>query len=129
MESDMSSSTNPITSAGGTPRSSTSAPEQSTKEQRSAQQMWDKGAEVLDQTKQRATEAYDKAAETLSHTYDQAMTYSRDNPGKFTLLAFGAGVGVGVLLAGSGGRRRTRRYAEPVVNALYDIALEFFRYR
>jgi hypothetical protein len=91
--------------------------------------MWDKGAEVLDQTKQRATEAYDKAAETLSHTYDQAMTYSRDNPGKFTLLAFGAGVGVGVLLAGSGGRRRTRRYAEPVVNALYDIALEFFRYR
>jgi ElaB/YqjD/DUF883 family membrane-anchored ribosome-binding protein len=127
MESDM-SNTNRIVAGRYDPSSPTTSAEHP-KEQRSAQQLWDKGAEVLDQTKQRATEAYDKAAETLSHTYDQAMTYSRDNPGKFTLLAFGAGVGVGVLLAGSGGRRRTRRFAEPVVNALYDIALEFFRYR
>jgi ElaB/YqjD/DUF883 family membrane-anchored ribosome-binding protein len=97
--------------------------------QRSAEEMWKKGAEVYDQTKQAASQAYDRAASTVSSTYDQAVTYGRDNPGKLTLIAFGAGIGIGLLLAGGGGRARTRRYAEPVVNALYDIALEFFRHR
>jgi hypothetical protein len=98
-------------------------------EQRSAQEIWKEGAEVYDQTKQAATQAYDRAASTISNTYDQAVTYGRDNPGKLTLIAFGAGIGVGLLLAGGGGRSRTRRYAGPVVNALYDIALGFFRHR
>jgi ElaB protein len=56
------------------------------------------------------------------------MTYGRENPGKITLIAFGAGLGLGLLLASSR-RSRSTRYAEPVVNALSDIALEYFRHR
>jgi ElaB/YqjD/DUF883 family membrane-anchored ribosome-binding protein len=92
-----------------------------------AEEVWRKGPEVYDQTKQAVTQAYDKTADVVSKTYDQAMEYGRNNPGKLTLIAFGAGIGVGLLLAANGGgRSRTRRYAEPVVNAVYDIALEFF---
>jgi ElaB/YqjD/DUF883 family membrane-anchored ribosome-binding protein len=89
-----------------------------------------RSSEVMDQTKQAVTQAYDKTAETLTHTYSQAMDYGRENPGKLTLIAFGAGIGIGLLLAGgfSGGRNnRTSRIAEPAIDALSRIALEFFR--
>jgi ElaB/YqjD/DUF883 family membrane-anchored ribosome-binding protein len=88
-----------------------------------------RSSEVIDQTKQAVTQAYDKTAETLSQTYSQAMDYGRENPGKLTLIAFGAGIGIGLLLAGgfSGGRSRTTRIAEPAIDALSRIAMEFFR--
>ncbi len=89
-----------------------------------------RSSEVIDQTKQAVTQAYDKTAETLSQTYSQAMEYGKENPGKLTLIAFGAGIGIGLLLAGgfSGGRSsRTTRIAEPAIDALSRIALEFFR--
>jgi ElaB/YqjD/DUF883 family membrane-anchored ribosome-binding protein len=88
-----------------------------------------RSSEVMDQTKQAVTQAYDKTAETLTQTYSQAMDYGREHPGKLTLIAFGAGIGIGLLLAGgfSGGRSRTSRIAEPAVDALSRIALEFFR--
>jgi hypothetical protein len=65
----------------------------------------------------------------LTNTYDQAMSYGRENPGKLTLIAFGAGIGIGILLASNmgGGRSRTNRIAEPVINALSQVATEFFR--
>jgi len=65
----------------------------------------------------------------LSNTYDKTVTYGRENPGTMTLIAFGAGIGIGVLLASSltGGRSRTNRIAEPIVNALSQVALEFLR--
>lgn len=89
-----------------------------------------RSAEVIDQTKQAVSQAYDKTAETLTQTYSQAMEYGKENPGKLTLIAFGAGIGIGLLLAGgfSGGRSsRTTRIAEPAIDALSRIALEFFR--
>ena len=74
------------------------------------------------------TDAYGKTSEVLSNTYDQAMTYGRENPGKLTLIAFGAGIGIGILLAsGMGGRSRTNRIAEPIVGALSQVAMEFFK--
>jgi hypothetical protein len=83
---------------------------------------------AYDQTVKAVGEAYDKTSEVLTNTYDQTMTYGRDNPGKLTLIAFGAGIGIGVLLAsGFGGRRSNGRYTEPIVNALSQVALEFFR--
>jgi ElaB/YqjD/DUF883 family membrane-anchored ribosome-binding protein len=87
-------------------------------------------SEVIDQTKQVVSQAYDKTAETLTQTYSQAMEYGKENPGKLTLIAFGAGIGIGLLLAGgfSGGRsNRTSRIAEPAIDALSRIAMEFFR--
>jgi hypothetical protein len=85
------------------------------------------GQSPYDQTVQTVTDAYGKTTEVLSNTYDQAMSYGRENPGKLTLIAFGAGIAIGLLLSGSGGRSRTNRIAEPVVNALSQVALEFFR--
>jgi ElaB protein len=81
------------------------------------------------QAKHAVTNAYDRTSEVLTNTYDQAMTYGRENPGKLTLIAFGAGIGIGLLLASSvgGGRSRTNRIAEPVINALSQVATEFFR--
>lgn len=83
---------------------------------------------AYDQTVKAVGEAYDKTSEVLTNTYDQTMTYGRDNPGKLTLIAFGAGIGIGVLLAsGLGGRRSNARYTEPIVNALSQVALAFFK--
>ncbi|HEX5734174.1 MAG TPA: hypothetical protein VF131_15175 [Blastocatellia bacterium] len=98
--------------------------------QRARDEFSNRSSEVIDQTKQAVTQAYDKTAETLSQSYNQAMEYGRENPGKLTLIAFGAGIGIGLLLAGgfSGGRNsRTTRIAEPAIDALSRIALEFFR--
>ena len=97
--------------------------------QRARDEFSNRSSEMVDQTKQAVTQAYDKTTETLSQTYNQAMDYGRENPGKLTLIAFGAGIGIGLLLAGgfSGGRSRTTRIAEPAIDALSRIALEFFR--
>ena len=79
------------------------------------------------QTKRAMSQAYEKTNEILSSTYDQALTYARENPGKTTLIALGVGVGLGILLASGGRRSRIRRYGEPIVNALSDIAHEVIR--
>jgi ElaB/YqjD/DUF883 family membrane-anchored ribosome-binding protein len=100
----------------------------------------DTAQSTIDQTKQAVNDAYgkttevlgnayEKTSEVLGNTYDKTMTYGRENPGTLTLIAFGAGIGVGLLLASSlgGGRSRTSRIAEPIVGALSQIALEYLR--
>jgi ElaB/YqjD/DUF883 family membrane-anchored ribosome-binding protein len=85
------------------------------------------GAEVYGQAEQAVSDAYDKTAQKVSQTYEQAKSYSTENPGKTILIALGIGVGLGLLLGASSRRSRTGRYAQPVVNALSDLAQEFFR--
>lgn len=84
---------------------------------------------AYEETKQVVNDAYGKTTEALSNTYDQAMVYGKENPGKLTLIAFGAGIGIGVLLASglTGGRSRSSRVAEPIVTALSQVAMEFLR--
>ena len=84
---------------------------------------------AYDQTVKAVGEAYEKTSEVLTNTYDQTMTYGRENPGKLTMIAFGAGIGIGILLASGlgGGRSRNSRFAEPIVGALSQVALELFR--
>ncbi len=92
-----------------------------------ARDTMDRGSASFDETKRAMRQAYDKSARAFGKTYDQALEYSRHNPGKTALIAFGIGVGVGMLLLGSGRRSRMSRYGEPIVNALSDMALEFIR--
>ena len=88
----------------------------------------ERGAEVYGQAEQAVSHVYDKTAQAVSETYDQAKSYSSENPGKTILIALGIGVGLGFLLGASSRRSgRGGRFAQPVVNALSDIALEFFR--
>jgi ElaB protein len=88
----------------------------------------ERGAEMVDQARETLNEAYGRASQNVSHKLDQALDYSRENPGKTTLIAFGAGIGVGLLLAGGfAPRSRTRRLVPPVMNALSEITSELFR--
>lgn len=88
----------------------------------------DRGAEVMDQAKQTVSDAYHRASQSMNDTWDQAMSYSRQNPGTATLIAFGAGIGVGLLIAsGFNSRSRAQRLVPPIMNALSDIASEIFR--
>src|SRR5215468_7077182 len=89
----------------------------------------ERGAEMIDQAKRKASQVYDQANKSLNEQYGKAIDYGRENPGKMTLIAFGVGVGVGLVIAGSYAtpHSRRRRMVEPVVNALSTIATELFR--
>ena len=93
------------------------------------EQVDDRGAEIINQAKQKAGEVYDQANKRLSEQYEKAINYGRENPGKTTLIAFGVGVGVGVLLVSgfSGSRSRRSRVVEPVMKAVSTLARELFR--
>ena len=93
-----------------------------------AQNILERGAEAYGQAEQVVSDVYDKTTQKVNETYEKAKSYSGDNPGKTILIALGIGVGLGFLL-GSSTRRSgvTGRLARPVVNALSDIALDFWR--
>jgi ElaB/YqjD/DUF883 family membrane-anchored ribosome-binding protein len=98
-----------------------------------------RAAEVVDQTKQVITGAFETASKTVKDTYDKTSrsvnetygrvkSYSRENPGTVTLIAFGAGIGVAMLLFGSRNpRSRTGRIVPPVINALRDVVSTLLR--
>ncbi len=90
----------------------------------------DEIGEMVDHAKQTVNDVYQRASRGVNETVEQAKEYSRENPGTATLVAFGIGVGVGVLLASgalSSGRSRSQRIVPPVMNALSEIAGELFR--
>jgi ElaB/YqjD/DUF883 family membrane-anchored ribosome-binding protein len=87
----------------------------------------DRSAEFYDQTKKTISDTYNKTAEALNKSYDQAMAYGRDNPGKVMLMALGGGLVLGLLLAGR--NRRSGFNVEPVVNTLSQMFSDVFRRR
>ena len=91
-------------------------------------QISDAATQKLGQAKQMVGDVYDQVNKTVTETYNQAVDYGRENPGKTTLIAFGVGIGVGLLMMGNLRRsRRSRgRVVEPVVNALSTLACELF---
>ncbi len=93
-----------------------------------AENIKERVGEAYEQAEQAVDDAYDKTSRKVSETYEKAKSYSNENPGKSIFIALGIGVGLGLLLgASSQHRSRTNRIAEPVVNALSDVALAFFR--
>lgn len=126
MESTKNASQQSTGSAGHTGSTNPTASAPSPAKQ--AQDIKDRANEVFDQTKNAVSNAYEQTTQTIGNTYDQAITYGRDNPGRTMLIAFGAGVGIGVLLASNmSGRGRMSRIGEPIVTALSQVALEFLR--
>jgi ElaB/YqjD/DUF883 family membrane-anchored ribosome-binding protein len=92
-----------------------------------AQDILHEGARAYEETKRSMSQAYQRSAGAIGQTYDQALDYGRNHPGKAALIAFGIGVGVGLLLVSSGRRSRISRYGEPLVNVLSNIATDFIR--
>ena len=91
-------------------------------------QLSDAAAEKLGQAKQKVGEIYDQVNKTVNDQYSKAVDYSRDNPGKTTLIAFGVGVGVGLLIVGNirSSHRSRSRVVAPVVHALSTLANDLF---
>jgi hypothetical protein len=90
----------------------------------------ERGAEAYAQTIEVVSDAYDKTTDVLNGAYKRVLGYGRQNPGTTMLIAFGAGAGVGLLLAASGRKRsRSSYYGEPVVNAVSQIVSEFLHRR
>ncbi|WP_031387373.1 hypothetical protein [Desulfonatronum thiodismutans] len=93
-----------------------------------ADHLLERGAEALGSAEKAVGDVYDRTTQKVSETYDQAKSYSSDNPGKTVLIALGIGIGLGLLLSASARHSRGgSQYAEPVVHALSDMALKFFR--
>jgi ElaB/YqjD/DUF883 family membrane-anchored ribosome-binding protein len=92
------------------------------------EQFTEAASEKLGQAKQMVGDVYDQVNRTVSDKYNQAVDYGRENPGKTTLIAFGVGVGVGLLMMGNIRRshRPSRRVVQPVVNALSNLACDLF---
>ncbi len=84
---------------------------------------------ICGQVKHAVCEVCGKTADAATETYQHAKSYTNNNPGKAVLIALGIGVGLGLLLGAKSHHHRTRssRYAQPVIGAISDIALEFFR--
>jgi ElaB/YqjD/DUF883 family membrane-anchored ribosome-binding protein len=100
----------------------------------------ERGAEVYEKARQTAGEAYEKTSEAVGEAYEktskavtgayeQAVGYGRENPAMMTLIAFGIGLGVGLLLASSARRPHYgyRSFAEPVVDAISGLARDYLR--
>ena len=85
------------------------------------------GSEAYQRTSEALGQAYDKTTDVVSGAYDQAVSYGRENPATMTLVAFGIGVGVGLLLAGTLSPSRGRSFTEPIVNAISDLARDVLR--
>jgi hypothetical protein len=73
------------------------------------------------------TDAYDRTSRKLNDTYRQVSEYGQDHPGAMTLIAFGAGIGTGLLLSSLGSRSRTERILNPILSAVADVAKEVLR--
>lgn len=88
----------------------------------------DRSAEIMGQAKRKANQVYNQANKGLNEQYERVVDYGRENPGKATLIAFGVGVGVGLLVAGGfKTRSRRSRLVEPVMNALSTLAYNLVR--
>jgi ElaB/YqjD/DUF883 family membrane-anchored ribosome-binding protein len=88
-----------------------------------------KAGEAVEQVKEKVTDAYERTAEGLNKTYKNALEYGREHPGQMSLITFGAGIGIGMLLASGFSSRssRTQRILPPVLDAVSRVARELFR--
>lgn len=91
------------------------------------QNLLNKGTEAYAKAEQAVGDAYEKSTQKVKETYEKAKTYGTEHPGTTILVALGIGVGIGLLLGANSSRHsRTGRIARPVINAISDIANEYF---
>lgn len=94
-------------------------------------QTWQAGRQTVGHARDTINQAYNRASQGMNDTWEHAMDYSKEHPAAATLLAFGAGIGLGLVIGGGLGgfqsrRWRTRRIVPPVLDALSLLSREFF---
>lgn len=87
--------------------------------------------DTVNRAKDKLTDAYEKGSDAAGRAYSRAMDYSRENPRTATLVALGAGIGVGMLFGASmSGRTRGYRKMFPsMALAVADAVLDVFEHR
>jgi ElaB/YqjD/DUF883 family membrane-anchored ribosome-binding protein len=88
--------------------------------------------EKVGRAKDAITDAYEKSSDVATRAYSRAMDYSRENPRTATLVALGAGIGVGMLMGAMGSSGRTRGYRKmfpSMALAVADAVLDVFEHR
>jgi ElaB/YqjD/DUF883 family membrane-anchored ribosome-binding protein len=86
-------------------------------------------AERLDEAKQRMREVRKQASDSLNRAGSAVRSYTRQNPAATSLAAFGAGLGVGLLLAQRRSAARNWRIGAPAIAAIADAVLQAFERR
>jgi ElaB/YqjD/DUF883 family membrane-anchored ribosome-binding protein len=77
--------------------------------------------------KEKITDAYERTSQTAGRLYRDALDYGREHPGTAILVAFGAGVGLGAMLADGGRESRYRRNIVPAIaTAMAEAVLDIF---
>lgn len=56
-------------------------------------------ADLVNRAKETLDDAYGRSGEKLQEVYRRGVEYTQSNPGKTACVVFGAGVGLGLLLA------------------------------
>jgi hypothetical protein len=85
-----------------------------------------RASEKLGGAKRRLSDVYGRTSETADRLYHEVLEFGRSNPGTATLVALGAGIGVGLWLANGDRSSRYRRRVVPslathVAGAILDI--------
>lgn len=72
-----------------------------------------------------------RASGGMNDTWEQAMGYGKDHPVTTALIAFGAGIGVGLFivakLGGFHSRSRSSRMVPPILKLISEISREMLR--
>jgi ElaB/YqjD/DUF883 family membrane-anchored ribosome-binding protein len=93
----------------------------------SAEEMKGRVNRTLRQAKDKVSDAYERSSDAVGRAYSRAMDYSKENPQTATLVALGAGVGIGLLLGWAmPARSRYPRLLPAVATALADAVLDVF---
>ncbi|SDB61500.1 hypothetical protein SAMN05660653_03203 [Desulfonatronum thiosulfatophilum] len=89
--------------------------------------MGDRKSESWDKAEKEFGDAYQKTGKAMHQTYDRAMHYSSEHPGKTVLMALGIGVGLGFVWGASARHYRRNQFIEPITYALSDVVQKVLR--
>ncbi len=87
-------------------------------------EMAEEAAETLRGAKERASEVYDRTSEAASQWADDALEYGRNNPLLASLVAFGAGVGLGCWLNSQRRPQYSKRFVPAIAGAVAHAVRE-----
>lgn len=87
-------------------------------------EMAEEAAEAMRGAKARVSDAYDRTSEAASQWADDALEYGRNNPLLASLVAFGAGVGLGCWLTSQRRPRYSKRFVPAMAGAVAHAVRE-----
>jgi hypothetical protein len=85
------------------------------------------GIAAFDKTAQVVAVTPAKTPQPARNPFAKSGSSRPSQPGKALFIALGIGVGLGLLVGASAHRSRSSRLAEPLINAVANVALAFFR--